>query len=113
MPNEYSMIGKRIREKRLKLGLTIQELAETADISDNFLGNIERGNGQPSIETLLKVVNALGVDANYVMRDYIDVAVDGTVENSTVQNEIANKVKLITKNQQQFILQAIEFFVND
>ena len=42
-------IGKNIRQERKKQHLTIAQLAEKAEISDNFMGNIERGTDIPSL----------------------------------------------------------------
>jgi transcriptional regulator with XRE-family HTH domain len=51
---KYSLkyIGENIRNARLAKNLTIEELAELADISDSFLGIVERGVSGISIETL-------------------------------------------------------------
>lgn len=47
--NYKEIIGENIREKRKELGLTIAQLAEEAGISSNFMGNIERGDGEASV----------------------------------------------------------------
>jgi len=39
----YTQLGKRIREERKKIGLTQSKLAEDIDISDAYMGQIERG----------------------------------------------------------------------
>lgn len=46
------MLGKRIRQGRLKLDLTQYALAEEVGVSQNFLGDIERGIKAPSITLL-------------------------------------------------------------
>lgn len=57
-------MGKRIRERRIEKGWKISELAERADLGDDFLGKIERGQGIASLETVVKIANALncGID---------------------------------------------------
>jgi transcriptional regulator with XRE-family HTH domain len=54
-------IGSRIRQYRKKMGLTQEELAFNSGINISFLGDIERGIKKPSIETLEKLLKALGV----------------------------------------------------
>ena len=39
----YMRLGQRIREERLKMNLTQAQLAEAIDISDTYIGQIERG----------------------------------------------------------------------
>jgi transcriptional regulator with XRE-family HTH domain len=40
---DYKRLGARIREERLRLNLTQAELAEAIDISNTYMGAIERG----------------------------------------------------------------------
>ena len=59
----YVLVGKRVREERLKRGLTIEELADMADIHYTFLGYIELGKKKASLETIRKLANALAISA--------------------------------------------------
>jgi transcriptional regulator with XRE-family HTH domain len=60
-------IGKRIRSERRKQGLTQEKLAELADISESFMGHIERGGRTLSIETLAKISNSLHISIEYIL----------------------------------------------
>lgn len=51
-----------LRELRLTRRLTQEELAERAGLSYKFLGEVERGLGNPSVDTLVSLADALGVD---------------------------------------------------
>lgn len=51
-----------IKEKREQLGISQKELAEKADISQSFLCDIEQGRSKPSIDTALKIAEALNID---------------------------------------------------
>ena len=42
---DYKRLGERIREERLRLNLTQAQLAEAVDISDTYMGAIERDAG--------------------------------------------------------------------
>jgi XRE family transcriptional regulator, regulator of sulfur utilization len=53
--------GEAIRAYRLKAGLTQEKLAEKADLHHNFIGEVERGNMEASLTSLLKISKALGV----------------------------------------------------
>jgi transcriptional regulator with XRE-family HTH domain len=55
-------IGKKIREIRLKNKITIQEIAEVAQISKGLLSKIENGRTLPSLWVLLAIIAALGTD---------------------------------------------------
>ena len=61
MENVSNQLGARIREYRKKKGLTQEVLALNSGINLSFLGDIERGIKKPSIESLEKLLRALGV----------------------------------------------------
>lgn len=65
-------IGKNIRKYRLAKKLRQEDLAEIANLSINYVGAIERGEKVPSLETLLVIINALGVSADMILADVID-----------------------------------------
>jgi transcriptional regulator with XRE-family HTH domain len=54
-------LGAAIRELRLEKGMTIEELAEAAELSTGLISKIERDLGNPSINSLRKISKALGV----------------------------------------------------
>lgn len=58
----YEKIGTKVRALRNKKGLTIAQLAEKADIDDYYLGEIERVEKRATIETLLKLADALEIE---------------------------------------------------
>ena len=55
------LIGDRIRDERTKQNLTLDELAEQADLSRRMLVSVEKGEANPSVSTLLKLSDALGI----------------------------------------------------
>ena len=64
---DYKELGKRIRAERRRQDLTQEKLAEMTDISDSFMGHIERGGRTLSIETLAKLANALNLSIEYIV----------------------------------------------
>lgn len=58
---DMKMIGENIRQERKRQLLTMDQLAEKAGITNNFLGKLERGEGMPSLPTLDSIACALGV----------------------------------------------------
>ena len=57
-------LGERIRELRMRLGITQRELAGDR-ITRNMLSLIESGNASPSVSTLLYIADRLGTSAGY------------------------------------------------
>jgi transcriptional regulator with XRE-family HTH domain len=52
--------GKRVKEKRLRLGLSQEKLAEMAEAHRNYIGMIERAEKNVSLEKIEKIAKALG-----------------------------------------------------
>ena len=57
-------IGIILKQQRISLPLTLQELASKAEVSASHLGRIERGERFPSAHILRKVAAPLGFDEN-------------------------------------------------
>lgn len=64
-------IGKNIRKFRLARKLRQEDLAEKTDLTTNYIGMVERGEKIPSLETFIKIVNALGVSSDMVLTDVL------------------------------------------
>ena len=66
-------IGQRIIERRKKLGMTQEALAEKADVTAQFVSYAEAGKRAMRPENLLKIAAALEVSADYLLTgDIID-----------------------------------------
>ena len=61
---DYVSIGQSIRKYRKQKKLTLLQLAEMIDVSDSFIGQIERGRNKPSLETVVNIANALEVSVD-------------------------------------------------
>lgn len=53
-------IGKKIKNLRLKKGLTQEELGERTDLSKGYISQLERDLSSPSIETFFNILEVLG-----------------------------------------------------
>lgn len=65
-------IGNAIKERRKKLGINQQTLADLASVAVNTVVAIERGEGNPQLATLLTILDTLGlqIDINIKQLDY-------------------------------------------
>ncbi len=55
-------IGDKIKRRRIRLGLTQEELAARTELSKGFISQLERNLNSPSIATLMDILEALGTD---------------------------------------------------
>lgn len=54
-------LSQLLRRRRRELGVTQADLARLAGLSLHGVSDIETGRGNPTLETLLKILDALGL----------------------------------------------------
>lgn len=62
-------IGTVIKERRQSLKVKQQDLADLAGVGINTLVAMERGQGNPKLETLLSVLDTLGLQVDIKLKD--------------------------------------------
>ena len=63
--NEF--VGKRITDTRKSRGYSREKLAEKADVSVQFLADIEKGRKSMTVTTLRRIAAALSVTTDYIV----------------------------------------------
>ena len=56
-----ALIGERIRELRIRRGISQERLAELAHLHRNYIGGVERGERNISIINIVELAHALAV----------------------------------------------------
>ena len=67
---EAVIFGKTIRRLREKSGLSQQKVAEAANLSLNFLSDVERGVKSVTLATILKLAHALGCPPGELLTEF-------------------------------------------
>jgi transcriptional regulator with XRE-family HTH domain len=100
---DYKELGQRVRRVRLLRELTQEQLAERADVVNSYVGVIERGEKKASINTLVKIANALNCSVDYLLGDSLvsgqdriyDVVIGGERIKATPTEGIASLHNLL------------------
>ena len=98
-------LGNRIRKTRMSCGITQEKLAEMVDISTNFMSLIENGRNM-SVETLVKIADALGVTVDYLLSDTMEVQSD------KIMTQIAQNLSTLSDDEKLFFLNIIKQYKN-
>lgn len=61
-------IVNKIKERREMLNVTQEQLAELASVGLRTLKELERGKGNPTIETVSKLADVLGLEVQLVVK---------------------------------------------
>lgn len=57
-------LGHKLKERRRSLGINQQVLADLSGVAVNTVVAIERGEGNPKLDTLLAILDTLGLDVD-------------------------------------------------
>ena len=60
-----------MKQRREFLSLTQQDLAEMAEVGVATIKEIERGKGNPALNTIKKILDVLGIEIEYKVRQTI------------------------------------------
>lgn len=104
---DKAALGKKLREARLEKKYTQQRLAEEAGIGEMYLGEIERGTKMPSLKIFIKIIEALDISADYVLRDELSSG------EHYVYDEITNKLKGLTPKQRKTASDIVDAYIRN
>ena len=62
--NYRKNLGKILKQQRLAVSLTLQELSDASGVSPSHIGRVERGNRFPSAAILRRIAKPLGFEEN-------------------------------------------------
>ena len=88
-------IHDRIKEARIKSGYTQKELGDLIGMAKSTVAGYETGNSEPSIDVLIKIMDALHVDANYLWQDLTSNNSDNF---SADELDMIRNIKLLDKD---------------
>lgn len=100
-------LGLRIREARQAKGFSRQILAEKAGTGEVYLGEIERGLKMPSLSTFIRIVDALDLSADYLLRDELPSGKE------FVLNEITQKLQHLTPKQRKTAVDILDAYLRN
>ena len=93
------LLGRRIRTLRTAKGLTQQELGYRADVDYKFIGEIERGNMNPSFKVLVKIATTLDVELPEILRFEQEIS-----DQKELESRISKIVKTLSVEKLQNVL---------
>ncbi len=94
---DYKQLGVRVRNVRLRQGLTQEEMANKADLSMSHVSNIETANTKVSLPTLKLLADILGTTVD-------EFLADSQVNEKTVhRNDIASELEDCTPAEARYL----------
>ena len=85
MPRINNDLGRIIKQQRIAIPLTLQELAAASEVSSSHLGRIERGERFPSAHILRRIARPLGFEEDelFTLAGFLSPHTAGVAEESS------------------------------
>lgn len=96
-------MGKRIKARRVSLGMKQMELAERIDISNNHISSIERGIERPGLESFIRICDVLDVTPDYLLL--------GSMKANDIPKNITDNLKLCTDEEVRFVEAMTQYMI--
>ncbi len=103
----FKVIGKKIRERRLSLGITQEAIANKLDVNPSHISNIECGRANPSLTALIKIANILHCSVDYFISEEYSFEIDNIKERN-LDEQILNKLKHYDAHKKEIILKIVD-----
>jgi len=103
MNNIAMVVGERIRAYRKRSGLTQEELAERAELHHTYIGQLERGEKNATLETVEKIARALDLPFEVLF----EAIVTGNTDNA-IAKEAYELITSLPEKEQQALLELLK-----
>lgn len=100
-------LGLRLRDLRIEANYTQEELAEKADMSTVYLGEVERGQKVIGVDKFINIVKALGVSADYILCNELPTG------EPYVFDEITEKLKKLDPKQRKTAIDILDGYLKN
>lgn len=105
MKINYSKLGLRISQRRRELNIRQKHLSKIISVSSNHMSNIENGHSIPSLETFVKICEALEITPDYLLL--------GNLRTKNIPKNIYDNLLLCNEKSLALISQIVEFILNN
>lgn len=100
-------IGRRLRTAREAKGFTREQLAELVDLTDNYIGMIERAERTPSLATFMDIIEVLQVTADDILCDVVDYVCQSRLA------EYDKQIERLTKREKERLFKVLDVFLEE
>lgn len=103
------MLGSKLKEARLSLGYTQEQVALQIGVKKSTYTGYEIGNSEPDIDKLTKIMAVLGVDANYLIQDEMLAAGVKVHVYNLAERKLIDNYRALDESAQSFMDTAMDF----
>lgn len=105
------LVGENIRQLRKKRGLSQEQLAFRADINASYMGQVERGEKNPTIDVLSKIANALQTPLEMLVNVSSPPDVADDLDPEGYANKIVHQIHGLSLKEQEAVYKIVKQLV--
>jgi len=109
MKIDYKALGERIAKRRKVLNMTQDDVAEATGLSNNHISNIENSHSIPSIDTLIRICEAIDTTPNYLL---LGIAAHTDAEDD-LRHQLSQRLKLCDQKKLKLIERFISWVIDE
>lgn len=102
-------VGERIREQRIRIGLSQDELAERIDRATKYCSDIERGICGMSVETMLAIADNLDMTLDYMM--FGEASQEELARQKHDENVLIHLLSKCTDRQRDYAIRLLKLYI--
>lgn len=103
-------VGERIRDQRMRIGLSQDELAERIDRATKYCSDIERGICGMSVETMLAIADNLDMSLDYMM--FGEATEDELERQKHDENILIHLLSKCTNRQRDYAIRLLKLYIS-
>ena len=100
---DYKVLGKNIQKERIKHQMTQKQLAEHVHVSPSYIGQIERGERNVSLEILVQIANSL----NNPIDSFLRYNYNKNLQRKVLYREITKQLQSYSNKELQLLLHLV------
>ena len=101
------ILGKRIREERIRIGLTQEQVAEFIDVSTTYIGFIERGERSVTLEKLILLADCFHISIDSLINE-----IPAPKKNTAEEDQLLFLWNRASPEERDMILSIIDVIIN-
>ena len=101
---DFRKIGNKLHDYRKKMGMTQAEVAEAANLADRTYADIERGNVNMRLETVLRICQVLHITPDEILTEDVPSMI-------SKQDELWARLKMLSPKDKETALTLLSVYL--
>lgn len=103
----YDNLGKKMKELRIKNGLTQEQVAEALNVTPGYISNVENNRSAMTLRMLIYYANL-----THVSLDHLIGSIDSSYQTTALDNELLQLIESLSDSEKKKLIKTIKLWVS-